>query len=151
MRFKTIGITVISLLIILSAINVVQADPTSGNIKTYLDITHTTESHLFIVGQNIYIQWILTPVEPTTHIIIYNQNNQPIFDQMCPGDSLTWSTSTPGTYYIVVPGGFIPIAVASVSVVPESAFGSVMAIGAGLAAFGTIGTVKFRHTKTKKE
>jgi hypothetical protein len=42
------------------------------------------------------------------------------------------------------------IGVGTVVVTPESALGSIMVIGAGIAAFGTIGVVKKRHSKVKK-
>ena len=55
----------------------------------------------------------------------------------------TWVPRAVGTYYIVIPGkGVLPIAVASILVVPESVLGTLMATVVGFAAVGTVMVVK---------
>jgi hypothetical protein len=51
----------------------------------------------------------------------------------------TFQTATNGYYYVLVNGApAYPIAVASFFVVPESIFGGIAALGAGIAAFGLV-------------
>jgi hypothetical protein len=152
---KKLFIAVVCIAAFASAVSIVSAGTaTSANIYTTSDVAGLQRTTYFVVNQPIYIFWTVGEGE-TIDLRIYNQAGTLVADVgtnlVIADQPRTWSASTPGIYYIVYPSGtWIAFAVASVTVVPESILGTVMATVAGFAAFGTIGLVKHKTAKNRK-
>ncbi len=103
----------------------------------------------FELGEEITINWNAYPEDSTVDITVYNEAGNPIgfsWSGKTNGDSgtISFTASAKGVYYIDVTGVSVrfPVAVGTVLVVPESAFGALAAVGAGLAAFGSVAIIK---------
>jgi hypothetical protein len=117
-----------------------------------------TVKNTFAVGETVYVHWTVGADGGTVNIIITDNAFTTIAilgtTVSVGAQPLTWTPSTPGTYYVMVQGAtnqVYPIAVSSLFVVPESLLGTLMAITAGFAAFGTITAVGRKRSKSKKD
>jgi hypothetical protein len=103
----------------------------------------------FDIGETITINWNADPEGSTVDITIYNEAGNPIGYSWSgltndKSGTISFTASAKGVYYIDVTGVSVrfPVAVGTVLVVPESAFGALAAVGAGLAAFGSVAIIK---------
>lgn len=102
------------------------------------------------VGIPLYVFWDSAPTGSTVTINIVAPDGFTISnpDFEVENAPIMFTPDQQGTYYVVVYGASdsilqIPIkALATVNVVPESAFGALAAVGAGLAAFGSVAIIK---------
>jgi hypothetical protein len=164
-KLKAARISVICLLtiIILGAslslvgANVPPPTATSGSVWTSNVNNPNVHVNSFVVGQSIYIFWsteLNGVTGGTVNIAIYNVDTDAEV-YVFPGGPFTlneqpkiWVPTEPGTYQIVLNGKFLtrPVAVATVLVAPESVFGALSAVGAGVAAFGAFAVIKKRKS-----
>lgn len=146
-----VAILVVFFVTILSSITVVQAAPTATVAGLTITDVAGTKKIDFVLNQVIYIHWI---ADGTVDITVRDVNNVVVYsktDQPATASPLQF-TPPQGGYYMVSCTG-APSATLSVwtlFVVPESILGTLMATGAGFAAFGTFGVFKIKHAKNKK-
>lgn len=152
---------VISLILVITcfalATSLVQAG-TATTASVWTEDSAGNKVNFFNPGQTVYIYWNVGPSDGTVDIYIVNTAGATIVTigtNLGPGaQPQTWTPTAPGYYYVVAKGAveyYYPIAVASIFILPESAFGTIMATTAGFAAFGTIAIVKRKYTKNKKQ
>ena len=130
---------------------------TTGNVWTQAvgtprDATHY-EQQTFSTGQTVYIFWnsqidgnaldhgtvVITIVDLDTSAVVYGPTAPLDFS----AQPITWVPTVSGNYAVELNGKYIlPIQVASIFVFPEYAIGALAAVGAGVAAFGTVRIVK---------
>jgi hypothetical protein len=162
-QIKSAISVVLGLLIFTSVIGLVSADgATRGFVWTTIDGDDDNWETDFLVYQNIYINWIARPSLSTVDISVTFQDlsDVPLLnvgppEQSETGDALLQAESgtiffvptQPGKYTIHMEGyADIEIAVATVLVAPESVFGALSAVGAGVAAFGAFAVIKKRKS-----
>jgi len=159
------------------SINLAQAG-TATTVRL-VDGYHSTgvNDGVFITNENVYIGWSASGVSnPSVDVYVISISsgekvtlykaetalgsggvdsgtdlyNQPLSSVKC----IYFIPQDDGWYEIHCIGletsSYKVVGVGTVLVTPESALGSIMAIGAGIAAFGAIGVVKQRHSKAKK-
>jgi hypothetical protein len=157
---SAIGIMFVLIIISLASVSMVgaqQVPPPYGFVFT------TTASGAysinFIVGQQVHINWMAGSTNTVNIYVTYQTETGAIFPLAnddgidVPQTSLNgiiyFVPDQPGYYYIHLMGAYggdttYQISTAQVLVAPESVFGALSAIGAGVAAFGTVAIVKKR-------
>jgi hypothetical protein len=160
------AIAILSLLLIAAAMSLAAATgptATTGNVWTQAVASprdSTSEVQTFGVGQTVYIFWnseiagtfpltsgtvVITVVDLDTNTVVFGPTAQLSYNLATPSAQtpVTWVPAANGNYAVELNGKFIvPIEVASVFVFPEYAIGALAAVGAGLAAFGTVRIVR---------
>lgn len=134
---------------------------TAGTAKQVQDITLNPAENVPL-NSPVYISW--TGADGTVDVAVYDPENNPVeiytiidiadfsttnLDMSFSGQ-IYFNPAMQGTYIVELTGNPATVrtdvvASASVFVVPESVLGGLAALGAGIAAFGTVAVVKRRR------
>ena len=158
---RTIVVALLCVFVLALSVSLVHAAGTAQVASVWAEDGLGNKLNVFNPGDTVTIKWHATYTDGTTDALctvdirIVNTAGvtvaTPVTGGACPDGTTTW-TAVAGYYYIVCDGAVsyvYPIAVASIFILPESALGTLMATGAGFAAFGTIGAIKLKRGKNK--
>jgi hypothetical protein len=157
---KTVVATafLIGLMTFALAASLVHAAPaTSASIWTTDSIGNPKNQ--FNPGETVYIHWSVAPPGSTVDIYIQNSGGVTIATVGLTLDAntqqpQTWVTTTTGFYKVVAVGAVnsvvYEIAVGTFFIVPESVFGTILAVISGFAAFGTLRLAKRNRLRFMK-
>ncbi len=141
-----LGTSLASALPLATTASVHNKDNSAG---TGLDITECS------VGTHIWVFWTQSPANTEVEIQAFDPDGNTIVDvshlTASQSGSIDFSITAVGVYYVQVVGAYnkvlhsASIASATIFVLPESIFGTLAAIGAGFAAFGTVKVYRKRQ------
>ncbi len=153
---KAVAVAILCAIALASFVSITNAqvrNPTgtaSSVSKAWAGVNIADVSGVVTVGSTVYIYWegVQPPSTGTVYVTVYKPDGSMLgsWGPFTPSQSgiPSFVASLPGNYYIVLDG--YPsyhlfttfVAGISVFVLPESVFGTLAAIGAGFAAFGTV-------------
>ena len=149
----------IAFILSLNIANVQASTGTATSVsKAWAGVNINDDSGVVNLGSTVHIYWTgVSPSTGTVYVTVYKPDGTFLqsWGPLDPTKSGTpsFTTSMVGNYYIFLDGypsyHMFSTIVASVSVfvVPESVFGTLAAVGAGVAAFGTFGLIKVKRKK----
>ncbi len=150
MNFKKMALVVLCIAAFASlSISFAYAGSATSVSNFRVGVTPTDMSGQAPLNTQVYVYWdSITPSGGTVDITIYNPSGVLIasYPNVAPSASGTihFTVDTPGSYYVQADGfpsyhaATTFVAGASVLVLPESVLGTLAAVGAGVAAFGTV-------------
>jgi hypothetical protein len=152
MQVKKIAVLTIICALALAAAASIASAGTAQTASVIVQDAANTPKNQFNLGETVYVKLVSTaPAGSTADIQVVDTASNivagPWMDQVA--GSINSFTPASAGYYIVLVNGqpAFTIAVATLFVLPESVFGTLAAVGAAFAAFGTVAIVKKKQQK----